>query len=153
MAMILQSCQPTKSGRAWRCMVGGTYYNAFKDSGIEKYVGQMIEIDIQTSEKFGPSISAFRPVAGPAIAAPGANSPAGGSPASTPPVAAPQYATQNTNVAPWWWPSVSNTWAAAIAAGIIKEPQDLKVWAMAVKGAAKAATAATVATQDEDIPF
>ena len=39
--------------------------------------------------------------------------------------------------APFWWPSVSNVWAHAIQAGLIKTPTELKSWAAGVRLAAE----------------
>jgi hypothetical protein len=44
---------------------------------------------------------------------------------------------QQTDAAPWWWPSVSNVWAHAIQSGLVKAPEDLKQWSAAVKSAAE----------------
>ena len=149
MPVMLESCEPTKSGKAWRVKLGGNYYNAFKDSGIENYVGQMIEAEITTSEKYGPAVAAFRPVAGQATSTPppirtGYTAP------PTAPHKEPVYAepAKAGTVAPFWWPSVSNVWAAAITAGLIKSANDLEVWAQGVY------MAATKNRGDsDDIPF
>ena len=44
---------------------------------------------------------------------------------------------QQTDAAPWWWPSVSNVWAHAIQSGLVKSPEDLKQWSAAVRAAAE----------------
>lgn len=152
MAVRVNSCQPTKSGKAWRVNLGGTYYNAFKDSGIENYVGKMIEAEITTSEKFGPAIAAFRPVAEQQSAAPQsapATSPAAGTPPNSAGAApnVPQYAEPSKNVAPFWLPFASNTVNAAIAAGLIKDTRDIAGWVSAVR------LAAVKAADDSDVPW
>ena len=132
MPVMVEQVTPTKSGKAWRVRLGGTYYNAFKDSGIENYVGKMIEAEIQTSEKFGPSIAAFRPVAGQSVAAPQVTPPSQGGlpPAPAPAVAAPRYAEPSDNLTPWYWPSVSNLCAALVAKGVVTKPEELNMWCL-----------------------
>ena len=144
MAVLVESCEPTKSGKAWRVKLGGNYYNAFKDSGIENHVGKMIEAEITTSEKYGAGIKAFRLVtahnAAPQVAVPTAPIPP--SPAVAAPITRerePQYAepAKPNQIAPWWGPMASNTIAHAIAAGILKSPNEVNVWYRAVKIAAE----------------
>ena len=55
---------------------------------------------------------------------------AAGSSLPTPAGAAPRYAEPSDNIAPWYWPSVSNVCSAAIAHGLITKPEDLNMWAL-----------------------
>ena len=128
MAVMVEEVMPSKSGKALRVKLGGTWYNAFLDSGLNGMRGQMIEAEIQTNEKFGPSIKGWKPVAAPQVTPP----PQGGfPPAPAPAVAAPQYAGEpGNNIAPWYWPSVSNICAAAIEKGLITNPEGLNMWAL-----------------------
>ena len=149
MAVLVESCQPTKSGKAWRVCLGGTYYNAFKDSGIENHVGKMIEAEITTSEKYGASIKAFKLVQVAAPAAPVLQSQA--------PVTRerePQYAepAKLGTVAPWFMPFISNTVNAAIAAGHINTPAGIQAWALAARGAALAAERGQSPSNDSEDP-
>ena len=126
MAVMVEEVMPSKSGKALRVKLGGTWYNAFLDSGLNGMRGQMIEAEIQTNEKFGPSIKGWKPVAAPQVPPP----PQGGfPPAPSPAVAAPyKYAEPSDNVAPWYWPSCSNLAAALVAHGVITKPEELNMW-------------------------
>ena len=135
MAVMVEEVMPSKSGKALRVKLGGTWYNAFLDSGLNGMRGQMIEAEIQTNEKFGPSIKGWKPVAAPQVPPP----PQGGfPPAPAPAVAAPVPYNQEykpvyagepgNNVQPWWGPFASNTVAHAIQAGLIKDPVAINQW-------------------------
>ena len=150
MAVMVEEVTPSKSGKALRVKLGGTWYNAFLDSGLNGQKGKMIEAEIQTNEKFGPSIKAWRPVSD---AAPQVSPPSAGHSPQPPAVAAPRYAEPNPNVAPWWMPFVSNSVAHAIAAGHVNSPEAIKTWAIAARNAANACVATTPPTTDEDVPF
>ena len=131
MAVMVEEVMPSKSGKALRVKLGGTWYNAFLDSGLNGMRGQMIEAEIQTNEKFGPSIKGWKPVAAPQVPPP----PQGGfPPAPAPAVAAPHYAGEAThpgdNLTPWYWPSVSNLCAALVAKGVVTKPEELNMWAL-----------------------
>ena len=146
MAVLVESCEKTKSGKAWRVRASGQYYNAFLDSGIENYVGKYIEAEIHTHEKYGSSIAAFKPVAAPQV--PVAHA---GTPPPTPAVAAPYHREPTYaepaklgTVAPYWLPMASNVVAHAIAAGKIETPAAIKTWVQAVKNAVE---------NVDDIPF
>lgn len=144
MAVLCEQVTKTKSGKAFRVLLGGKWYNAFIDSGIDNAVGKYIEAEITTSEKFGPGIQkwAYSQVAAPQVTPPIASP----SPSGVPAAAAPydernpppdlyerQYAEpakHSDNLAPWFWPSVSNVCAAAIEKGLITKPEELNMWAL-----------------------
>ena len=153
MPVMVEQVVPTKSGKGWRVLLGGTWYNSFKDSGINLQVGKYIEAEIQTHEKFGPTITAWKPCVAtgyttpfskevatmmPQPVVPGAAATQSG--ASTtydernPPPSVyerePQYAKPSDNVAPWFWPSVSNICSSAIEKGLVQHPQQLNDWAL-----------------------
>ena len=140
MAVMVENVTTAKTGKSLRVMLGGTWYGSSLDSGLNGLKGQMIEAEIETG-KFGPWIKAYK------VAAPqGSPPPQGGlPPAPAPAVAAPYdernpppeayerepvYAKPSENVAPWFWPSVSNICAAAIEKGIITKPEELNMWAL-----------------------
>ena len=146
MAVQVEEVMPAKTGKSLRVKLGGNWYGASLDSGLNGAKGKMIEADIVTG-KFGPWINAWKEstVAAPPTAAP--------IPAATPPLsagAAPRYAEQNPNVAPWWAPMASNVIAHAIQAGKIETPDQIGIWFNAVKGAAQGQQSNEV---DDDIPF
>jgi len=115
---------PSKSGKAWRVRTGQTWYNAFMDSGIEACVGKLIEAEIKTSEKFGAGIQKYK-VVGETTQSQGQK-----------PTQAVQNAPRGTNDGEMrWLPMASNTVAHAIAAGLIKDPTDIKVWVLATRQA------------------
>ncbi len=155
MAVLIESCEKTKSGKAWRVKASGKYYNAFLDSGIEQHVGKLIEAEIHTHEKFGSSIAAFRVVKNAAPQVPPPTQATSPVPAAAAPVQGrhetrePVYAepAKHGTVAPYWLPFASNTVNAAIAAGLIKSPNEISMW---VRGAQLAAIASVDAG---DAPF
>ena len=125
MAVQVEEVMPAKSGKSLRVKLGGTWYGANLDSGLNGAKGQMIEAEIQTSEKFGPWIKGWKPSAAPQVSSP---SVAG---STAPAAAAPyKYAEPSDNVAPWYMPFVSNTVAHAIAAGLCKTPVEINQWAL-----------------------
>ena len=97
-------------------------------SGLNGAKGQMIEAEIQTSDKFGPWIKGWKPVAAPQVPPPSQ----GGIPsASAPAAAAPRYAGEpGDNITPWFMPFVSNTVAHAIEKGLITTPLGINEWAL-----------------------
>ena len=151
MAVQVEEVMTAKSGKSLRVKLGGTWYGSSLDSGLNGAKGQMIEAEIQTSDKFGPWIKGWKPVAAPQVPPPSQ----GGLPsASAPAAAAPyKYAEPNSNVAPWWMPFVSNSVAHAIAAGHIQTPEGIRAWAIGARNAANACVSATPPTTDEDVPF
>lgn len=146
MAVLVEEVTTTKSGKGLRVKLGGTWYNAFMDSGLNGAKGKMIEAEIKTHEKFGPYISGWKESSG---AAPQA-SPPSAVPTAAPAAAAPyKYAEQNPNAAPWWAPMASNVIAHAIQAGKIETPAQIGPWFNAVKGAAQGQSNDI----DSDVPF
>jgi len=112
----------TASGKGLRVLSGATWYGAFLDSGLDHMVGQTVDADITTSEKYGATISKYRKVdPGPSTQATG-------------PVSQP-YVGAVPTIAPFWLQFASNTVAHAISAGLIKEPSDIKQWYLAAKRA------------------
>ena len=142
MPVMVEQVTKTKSGKAYRVLLGGKWYNAFIDSGIEAAQGRYIEAEITTSEKFGPGIAkwAYSQGAAPQVPPPMQ----GGIPPAPAPAAAAPYDERNPppethyaepakhsdNSAPWFWPSVSNVCAAAIEKGLITKPEELNMWAL-----------------------
>ena len=135
MAVLVESCEKTKSGKAWRVRASGQYYNAFLDSGIENYVGKYIEAEIHTHEKYGSSIAAFKPVAAPQVPVAHAGTPPPLPAAAAPYSREPQYAepAKPGSVAPYWLPMASNVVAHAIAAGKIENANQVAAWVRAVQ--------------------
>ena len=127
MAVQIEAVQQAKTGKSLRVQLGGQWYGAVLDSGLADKRGQMIEAEIETG-KYGPWIKGWKPVAATQVPPP----PQGGfPPAPAPAVAAPQYAGEpGNNIAPWYWPSVSNICAAAIEKGLITNPEGLNMWAL-----------------------
>ncbi len=157
MAVMVEEVMPAKTGKSLRVKLGGTWYGAKLDSGLNGSKGKMIEAEITTG-KFGPWIDAWRPsTAAPQVHPPTqAPSPA---PAAAAPIQTGRYETTREpvyaepakpgTVAPYWLPFASNTVNAAIAAGLIKSPNEISMW---VRSAQLAALAADVADAD-GIPF
>ena len=157
MAVLVELLTISKSGKALRVLLGGTWYNASLTSGLNGQVGKYIEAEIQIHEKFGPGIQGWKPAgiqappqttAAPQLPPP---PPANPSPPAAAAVPTPQttrepvYAEPNRNVAPWFMPFVSNVVAHAIQAGLIKEPAQIRAWLIAAKTSATA--------HDDGIPF
>ena len=139
MAVQVEDVTPTKSGKGLRVKLGGTWYGAFLDSGLNGMKGQMIEAEIITSEKYGPTIKGWKPVAAPQVPPP----PQGGfPPAPAPAEAAPRYAWEAAqpwdNIQPWFMPFVSNTVAHAIEKGLITTPLGINEWALKAAQVAQA---------------
>ena len=124
MAVQVEEVMPAKSGKSLRVKLGGTWYGANLDSGLNGAKGQMIEAEIQTSDKFGPWIKGWRPSAAPQV-------PSQAAPLTAPAAAAPyKYAEPSDNSSPWWAPFMSNMCAHAIQAGLCKAPEQLNQWAL-----------------------
>lgn len=117
--LLIESVTESKSGKAWNVKSGGKFYTAYKDSGVEKLVGQTIDADIETFGKGGLGIKKYR------LDAPGAPTQATG-PIPT-----------GGQTAPWYMAFVSNTVAHAISAGRIEGPDGIKAWVLAAKQAAE----------------
>ena len=109
----------SKTGKSWRVKSGDKWYGASKDLLSLGDKGKTFEVKISASD-FGPWIdSAIAPGQPTGISGAVSGSAQGS--------------------APWWMPFASNVCAHGIAAGIIKEPSDLKAWVFAAKNAAEAA--------------
>jgi molybdopterin-guanine dinucleotide biosynthesis protein len=111
----------TRGEKSYRVKAGGkSYYTSLKNSktaSIEQAQGRTIDAVLSQSYDGKVSfIDSFSYVEGPKAAV--AVMDAGGH-------------------APFYWPSVSNVWAAAIQAGLIKEASDLVLWAKAVQAIAE----------------
>ena len=117
---------PSKSGKAWRVRTGQTWYNAFGDSGIEGHVGKVIDAEIKTHDTYGAGIQKYKVVGLDVIKA-------------LETVQNAPRATNEVTVAPYWQAFVSNQVANAIAAGLIKEPGQIKEWTFAAMNAIKGA--------------
>lgn len=129
----LEQVTKSKSGKAWRVLLGDKWYGARFDSKIDSIpIGSMIDFAIETDPKYGDWLTSWGPVVGKAIPAQGQA-----------PVAPPR---QSSSPDRWWAPFCSNTVAHAIAAGIIKEPSQIGAWVRAAKAAVEAA-------DGQDIPF
>ncbi len=131
MAVQVEEVTTAKSGKSLRVKLGGTWYGASLDSGLNGAKGKFIEADIKTSDKFGPWINKRSPSnAAPQV--PPSQQPV--PPASVPAAAAPTYAGAPTvpgdNIQPWYMAFVSNTVAHAIQAGHCSSPVAINEWAL-----------------------
>ena len=156
MAVLVEEVMPAKTGKSLRVKLGGTWYGAKLDSGLNGCKGQMIEAEITTG-KFGPWIDAWRPSAFPGQVpvpaspyaapqvAPQAPIPPSPAVAATP---LPKYAepAKPGTTAPYWLPMASNVVAHAIANGLVKDPNAVAGWVRAVKLAVEN-------DSDSDVPF
>src|SRR3990167_8236132 len=111
----VEAVTPSKSGKSFRIQIGGEWYGAGKDAGIDKMKGETVEFSYEDGD-FGPWIQDWKQTQS--------------APASS--------AGRTTASGPWWMPFVSNTVAHAIAAGEIKDPKAISAWAKAAKDAAEA---------------
>lgn len=128
---LVESVAPSKSGKAFRVKLSGSFYNAFLDSGLDKVVGKSIDCQITPDKGFGLGIGQWSLAEGQPPTKPSTASPAGFKQMSgTLTVAIPQDR--------FYMPFVSNVVAHAIAAGQIKTPADLNQWAKAAYEAAQA---------------
>ena len=129
MPVTVLKVTPTKSGKALRVQIGDQWYGAFKDSGL--VAGMVIEPVIETSDKYGPTITKWVPAQGTTI-------PDTQDERNPPPEGAtiaqdrPGRTGSSAMASPYWLPFVSNTVNAAIKAGLIKEPHQIGAWAKAV---------------------
>ena len=149
MAVLVEQVTMSKSGKALRVLLGGTWYNASLTSGLNGQVGKYIEAEIQIHEKFGPGIQGWKPAgtqapsqttAAPQLPPPPPANPSPPAAAAVPTTREPIYAQPAPigTVAPWFMPFVSNVVAHAIQAGLIKEPAQIRAWLIAAKTAATA---------------
>lgn len=115
------------TGKSLRVKIGAQWFGADLDSGLQK--GSVFSAEVQTG-KFGPWLTEVDLGASiPPVEAPRGSS-VGGSSGGI-----PTFPT----VAPFWMPFASNVVANAISAGVIKDPDDIKKWVFAAKGAAEGA--------------
>jgi hypothetical protein len=122
----IDAVKKSASGKAWQIRSGNEWYTAYLDSGINEHVGKTLEVEIKTFGKDGKAIDKYKVV---------------GDVASTP----RQPALDSNRGAPWWSNFVSNQVAHAISAGLIKGPEEIKVWTLAAKQAVESA--------DSDVPL
>ena len=122
----VKSVVPSKSGKAWRVQIGDKYFGASFDSKLDTMVGQAIDFDFDDG-KFGPWIKTW----GPDHTQPS-------TPPQQAPVAPPDQSSK-ANGDRFWLAFTSNQCHAAIQAGLVKSPADLKAWAIAAKDAVEAA--------------
>ena len=120
--MTVEKCNPTKSGKAYRVLLNGTWYGAFLDSGLDKAVSKTIDCQITPGKAgYGDTIGQWTYAQGQ--------------------TAAPQTAPAAQQGIPgdrFYMPFVSNVVAHAIAAGRIQTPADLNQWAKSAYDAAQA---------------
>ena len=112
----------SKSGKALRVKLGGKWYGAFLDSGLDAVVGKMIDAEIIPNIKFGDGIGQWGMAQGASEAVKGVA----------------ERATSTTNGDRFYMPFVSNVVAHGIAAGAIKSPADINAWARAAHDVAVA---------------
>ena len=140
MAVMIEDVTMAKSQKSLRVKLGGTWYGAYLDSGLNAPAlkGTMIEAEITTLEKGGPWIKKWVASAAPVLQSQ--------APITREPVQEPKYAepVKPGTVAPYWLPMASNVVAHAIAAGKIETPVAIKTWVQAVKNAVENA---------DDLPF
>ncbi len=145
MAVMVEEVMPAKTGKSLRVKLGGTWYGAKLDSGLNGSKGRMIEAEITTG-KFGPWIDAWRPsTAAPQVPPPSAAPTATAAAAPSMPTYA-EPAKPGT-VAPFWAPMASNVVAHAIAAGKIETPNQVGNWVRAVQ------MAMDPDSSDGDVPY
>lgn len=111
-----------KSGKSFTISMGDQKFYAKPEQGLQSHVGKTIEAEVKPSSFPGKDgntvtlnwIETYRLIG---------SAPAGSE--------AAQPSTDR-----WFMPFVSNTVAHAIAAGLIKQPSDIAVWAMWARDAA-----------------
>ena len=127
----VDSITKSKSGKAWRVNISGTFYGANFDSRITDALGKVIDFDYDDG-KFGLWLKTWGPVTMvPTQAVPlvPGNITSAQQQAAIP---IPQFTVPNkVNGDRFYMPFVSNTVAHAILAGLIKTPADLNQWAKA----------------------
>jgi hypothetical protein len=115
----------TKSGKSYKILGGGKTYYAKPEQALQDMVGQTIDAEVKMSEYNGTEmwwINAYTKVR---------------QDAAPQDAGAPKIYSASP-IAPMWLPMASNIVAHAIAAGLIKEPPDIRTWVFAVKGAVEA---------------
>ena len=126
----VDSVTKSKTGKSWRVKIGSEYYGANFDSKIDGAVGKFIDFEWDDGH-FGKWLKSWGPehTQAPVMGA-----------------AVPAQGVPRANGDRWWLAFTSNQVAHAIAAGIIKEPQQMRVWAVAARAAIDAA-------DGQDLPF
>ena len=137
---IVSSVSTSKTGKSWRVKIGDKFYGAKFDSKIDGSMGKPIDFLVQSDAKFGDWIESWvydesKPRPLPPIPPP--NVPA------QPPLTADR----------WWLPFCSNQVAHAIAAGLIKEPGQIKPWAEAAYRAVTSVGQWTPQQTDDGVDF
>ena len=122
----VEEVNTSKSGKALRVKLGGKWYGAFLDSGLDAVVGKMIDAQIVPNAKYGDGIGQWgmAPDAAEAVRA------------------TAERATERVAVTMtgdrFYMPFVSNVVAHGIASGAIKTPADINAWAKAAHDVAVA---------------
>lgn len=116
MQLTVESVTPAKTGKSLRIKANGEWYGAKKDSGIQ--AGMTIDAEVEDGD-YGKWINKWKAMAS--------------TPAAQP--SAPASSSQGAAVGTAWLPFASNTVAHAINAGLIQNPEQVKVWAEAAKKA------------------
>ena len=126
----VDSVTKSKTGKSWRVKIGSEFYGANFDSKIDGAVGKYIDFEWDDGQ-FGKWLKSWGPehTQAPVMGA-----------------AVPAQGVPRSNGDRWWLAFTSNQVAHAIAAGIIKEPQQMRVWAVAARAAIDAA-------DGQDLPF
>ena len=109
---VIESANRAKSGKSTMVMINGTKYLCNK-LAIESHIGKEVEYETGAYKDFKTIESFTVTTSGPA----------------------PSSSGNGGTVERHWLPFVSNTVADAIAAGIIKSPEQIKDWAKAAKEA------------------
>lgn len=123
MSIRVDDVMKSSTGKSWRVKSGNQWYGADLDSGVEHMKGQTVNVEIKPS-KAGPWLK----IVGDVVPSP--------MPTPTP--------TPRQDGDMRWLPMASNTVNAAIAAGLIKEHNQIKVWVLAVKEAVEGAASGDV---------
>jgi hypothetical protein len=130
----IDKTETSKSGKSIVITAGGKKYFAKPEQNLLGKDGSTIEAKTTISEYQGNEmvwINEWSEVEG----------------APKPPVGTkPSAAADMLRQAPYWQPFGSNVVAAAIAAGLIKEPPQIRAWVFAVRGAMEEVL-------DNDVPY
>ena len=126
----VDSVTKSKTGKSWRVKIGSEFYGANFDSKIDGAVGKYIDFEWDDGQ-FGKWLKSWGPehTQAPVMGA-----------------AVPAQGVPRANGDRWWLAFTSNQVAHAIASGLIKEPQQIRVWAVAARAAIDAA-------DGSDLPF
>ena len=127
----IDAVQKSKSGKAWQVRSGDTWYTAYLDSGIDAFVGKVLDVEIKTFGKDGKAIDKYKVMEN--LSQTPQNAPR-----------APNEQGLAPNQAPFWLQMASNVVAHGIAAGKITSPEQVKAWVFAVKNAAEGAASGDV---------